>query len=89
VKLAATAGLFVPISDGDLDQFQVVVDGPDRIKAPVAAGQKMGVVRVLYKKAEIGAIDLIAAENIEKVSLVKGIWLFVLDFVNFFGGGFS
>ena len=89
VKLAAISGLFVPVSDGDLDQFQVVVDGPDRIKAPIAVGQKIGEVRVLYKMAEIGAIDLIAAENIERVSFVKGIWFFVLDFVNVFSRAFS
>jgi serine-type D-Ala-D-Ala carboxypeptidase (penicillin-binding protein 5/6) len=89
VKLAAISGVFVPVSDGDLDQFQVIVDRPDRIRAPIAAGQKIGVVRVLYKKAEIRAIDLIAAENIDRVSLFKGIWLFVLDFVTFFSQGLS
>jgi len=88
LKLVAVSDLLVPVSDGDLDQFQVVVDGPDIIKAPIAVGQKVGVVRVLYKRTEIGKIDLIATENIE-ISYFKVIWFLALSFVNFFSHGFS
>jgi len=67
IKLAPVSNLVVPVSGGDLDHFQLVADGPDRIEAPIAEWQKIGVVRVLYKTGEIGNIDLIAAENIERV----------------------
>ena len=66
VKLVAAAELRVPVSDGEREQFQVVPEVPTSLEAPIAAGQKLGVARVLYRGAEITKIDLIAAENIEK-----------------------
>ena len=66
VKLVAASALLVPVSDGDREQFQVVAEGPNSIDAPIAVGQKLGIARVLYKGAEIGKVDLIATENIEK-----------------------
>ena len=89
VKLAAVSDLFIPVSDGDRDQFRVVIEGPDRIEAPIEAGQKLGVVRVLYQRTEIGKIDLIATENIERKSFFKEIWSLALSVVNFFSRGFS
>ena len=66
VQLVAAAELRVPVSDGEREQFQVVPEVPASFEAPIAAGQKLGVARVLYRGAEITKIDLIAAENIEK-----------------------
>ncbi len=66
VQLVAASELRVPVSDGGREQFQVVPEVPASLEAPIAAGQKLGVARVLYKGAEITKIDLIAVENIEK-----------------------
>ena len=76
VKLAAVSSLLVPVSDGDLDQFQVVTEVPNSVEAPIAVGQKLGVARVLYKGNEIAKIDLIATEAIEREYYFKAI-LFV------------
>ena len=75
VKLVPVSNLAVPVSAGDLDQIQLVADGPDRVQAPIAEGQKIGVVRVLYKTNEIGNIDLVAAETIERASWLKRLGL--------------
>ncbi|MHC1761621.1 MAG: D-alanyl-D-alanine carboxypeptidase family protein [Negativicutes bacterium] len=81
VKLVAASDLRVPVSDGDREQFQVVPEAPNSIEAPIAAGQKLGVARVLYKGAEIGKIDLIATENIEKEYYFKVIGFLTLSIV--------
>jgi len=89
VKLVAVSDLLVPVSDEDLDQFEVVVEGSNKIEAPIAVGQKLGIARVLYKNKEIGAIDLIATENIEKKSFFKEIVFLAQSVVHFFSRGFS
>jgi len=89
VKLVAVSDMLVPVSDGDLDQFEVVVEGSNKIEAPIEVGQKLGVARVLYKNKEIGEIDLIATENIEKKSFFKEIVFLAQSVVNFFSRGFS
>jgi D-alanyl-D-alanine carboxypeptidase (penicillin-binding protein 5/6) len=89
VQLAAVSDFLVPVSDGDLDQFEVVVDAPNRLDAPVAVGQTVGIARVLYKKSEIGTIDLVATEDIERKTFLEGVLGFALSVVNFLGHGFS
>ena len=37
-------------------------------------GQKVGVVRMLFKETEIAAIDLIAADSSERKSLWSLVW---------------
>ena len=82
VKLAADANLLVPVSDGDLANFKIVADVPDRIEAPVTTGQTLGVARVLYQGAEMGKVNLIATESIERdYSPVKMIGFFALTVV--------
>ena len=89
VKLAASSDLYIPVSDGDRDQFRVIIEGLDTVEAPIKMGQKLGAVRILYKKNEIGKIDLIATENIPKKSFFTEIWSLALSVVNFFSRGFS
>ena len=66
VKLAAAANLLVPVSDGDLGNFKIVADVPDKIAAPVQTGQTIGVARILYQGTEMGKVDLIATDSIER-----------------------
>jgi len=69
VKLVASNDLVVPVSENDKDEFSTVVDAPNKIEAPVAKGQKIGVVRVLYQNEEVSTTDLLADEDIERKSL--------------------
>ncbi len=66
VQLAAASNLIVPVSDDDLGKFQIVVDVPDKIAAPVQAGQTVGTARILYRGSEMGKVGLIATTTVER-----------------------
>ena len=66
VQLAAATNLIAPVSDNDLGKFQIVADVPDKIAAPVNAGQTVGKARILYQGSEMGKVDLIATTTIER-----------------------
>mgnify|MGYP000989351143 CR=1 FL=1 len=74
VRLEATAKVTVPNFFDDSDGFTTVIDIPDRLEAPVSAGQKIGEVKIIYKNREINQVDLVAAESVDRKSLLGTIW---------------
>jgi D-alanyl-D-alanine carboxypeptidase (penicillin-binding protein 5/6) len=60
--------------DGGVNDYQTVVDLPDRVEAPIQRGQKVGTVRTLYQNKEIAVTDLIAADASEKKSIFSWVW---------------
>ncbi|MDU4962113.1 MAG: D-alanyl-D-alanine carboxypeptidase family protein [Sporomusaceae bacterium] len=75
IPLAVNGSLSVPAFAGEgFSDYQTVIDVPDRLEAPVRRGQKVGVVRMLFKETEIAAIDLIAADSSERKSLWSLVW---------------
>jgi len=69
VKLVTNTAVVVPVSEEDIGEFTTVVDTPSKIEAPVIKGQKVGILRVLYKDKEITTVDLVADDDIERKSL--------------------
>ena len=61
--------IVVPVSRSSRDALQIIVDVAKNIYAPVAAGQSVGVVKVLYHNREVAASELILTESIEQKSL--------------------
>ncbi|MPN29378.1 hypothetical protein SDC9_176831 [bioreactor metagenome] len=75
--------MIVPISSDDKEQFRTIIDAPAKIEAPVVAGQKLGVARILYKDTEIGTVDLIATETVERKTFFGMLWGSVWNFFTF------
>jgi D-alanyl-D-alanine carboxypeptidase (penicillin-binding protein 5/6) len=83
VKLITNDNMIVPISSDDKEQFRTIIDAPAKIEAPVVAGQKLGVARILYKDTEIGTVDLIATETVERKTFFGMLWGSVWNFFTF------
>lgn len=83
VKLITSDNMIVPISSDDKEQFRTIIDAPAKIEAPVVVGQKLGVARILYKDTEIGTVDLIATETVERKTFFGMLWGSVWNFFTF------
>lgn len=83
VKLITNDNMIVPISSDDKEQFRTIIDAPAKIEAPVVAGQKLGVARILYNDTEIGTVDLIATETVERKTFFGMLWGSVWSFFTF------
>lgn len=69
LALAEDAALVV---DADkIDLVTVAIDRPDKVKAPVYQGQKIGTLYILVEDQPQKSIDLIAQTNIEEKSIVR------------------
>ena len=55
----------VPV-DFDLEQAELRVELAESVEAPVAAGQKVGTVTLVYEGEEYGTLDMVAADSVER-----------------------
>jgi D-alanyl-D-alanine carboxypeptidase (penicillin-binding protein 5/6) len=83
VKLVTSNNIVVPVSADDKDQFRTVIEAPNKIEAPITAGQKLGVARVMYKDKEIGTVDLVATDTVERKSFFGMLWGSVWSFFTY------
>ncbi|MEL7632372.1 MULTISPECIES: D-alanyl-D-alanine carboxypeptidase family protein [Sporomusa] len=83
VKLMATDDIILPVADNEFDKFTTVIDAPDKVAAPVAAGQKLGTVTVMYDNVAVASTELVADRTVERKSFFKLIWGSVVGFVTF------
>ncbi|MDT8901116.1 D-alanyl-D-alanine carboxypeptidase family protein [Anaeroselena agilis] len=83
VRLVAASALSVPALAGDREGFSTVIEAPDRIDAPVVAGQKLGTVKTFYRNTEIASVDLLATEQIERKSFFSLLWGSLWSFFTF------
>ncbi|EAX46582.1 Serine-type D-Ala-D-Ala carboxypeptidase [Thermosinus carboxydivorans Nor1] len=83
VRLVTKASSIVPVSADDKDQFRTVVEAPAKLEAPVVAGQKVGVVKTFYRDKEIAAVDLVAADSVERKSFFGLLWGSLWSFFTF------
>ncbi len=88
IKLVAAGTVVVPAADGDREGFSTVVVAPDRVEAPVKAGQKIGAIKTLYRNTEVSSVDLVAAEPAERKTFFGLLWsslwnVFTFIFKNF------
>ncbi|VBB07971.1 peptidase s11 d-alanyl-d-alanine carboxypeptidase a [Lucifera butyrica] len=89
LSLAADASLTVPVSDGDKDQYHTVIEAPEHIAAPVTAGEKIGVVKTMYKDREVASTDLVATRSVEKKSFFNLFWGSLWSVLTFFIRNFA
>lgn len=74
VPLYAQSSIAIPMTEDNQGDFTTVIDVPDKLSAPLAQGQAVGRVKVLYQNQEVGSTDLIVQTAIEKKSLFKSLW---------------
>ena len=76
VPLVATKDVHVLVKKGEEKKVQVEVDVPDRVSAPVKAGQVVGDIVVKFDGAEVGKSQAAAAQDVGQASLWKRWWPF-------------
>lgn len=66
LALEAEEDIIVPVRKGEKLQLKTQVDCPDRVEAPIKAGEKLGTVFVIDDGGErIAAAGLVAADDVE------------------------
>lgn len=83
LRLVTSRDISVPISEDDKDNFHTVIEAPAKVDAPIIAGQKLGQVKTLYKNTEIAAVDLVAAESVERKTFFGMLWGSLWNFFTF------
>jgi D-alanyl-D-alanine carboxypeptidase (penicillin-binding protein 5/6) len=76
VPLVATKNVHVLVKRGEEKKVQVEVDVPDRVSAPVKAGQVVGDIVVKLDGTEVGKAQAAAAQDVAQASLWKRWWPF-------------
>ncbi|MBC8015981.1 MAG: D-alanyl-D-alanine carboxypeptidase [Sporomusaceae bacterium] len=61
--------LFVPITQSNRDEFQIVVKVSETVSAPVTAGQKVGVVKIMYHGKEVASSDVVVTTSVKHNSI--------------------
>jgi len=78
VPLVATGDVRVLIKKGEEKKVQIEINVPDRVPAPVKAGQVVGEIVVKFDGAEVGKTSAAAAQDVAQASLWKRWWPFCL-----------
>ena len=76
VPLVATGDVRVLVKKGEEKKVQVEINVPDRVPAPVKAGQVVGEIVVKFDGAEVGKTSAAAAQDVAQASLWKRWWPF-------------
>jgi serine-type D-Ala-D-Ala carboxypeptidase (penicillin-binding protein 5/6) len=76
VAAVPAADVKVFIKRGEEKKVQVEVNIPDRVSAPVKAGQVVGEIVVKMDGAEVGKTQATAAQDVAQASLMKRWWPF-------------
>ncbi len=63
------------LSNDESDGITTKISLPKEMKAPIAVGQKIGTAEVLLNGKQIGSIDIIAENAVEKFTFLKAITL--------------
>lgn len=74
VRLVTSSSISVPVADDEKGEITTVVDAPAKLEAPITQGQKLGVVKTIYKNTEVASVDLVAADTVERKSFFGTIW---------------
>ncbi|WP_371370830.1 D-alanyl-D-alanine carboxypeptidase family protein [Sporomusa aerivorans] len=83
ISLVALQDIVLPIAENERDTFTTVIDAPNKINAPVVAGQKLGIVKIMHNNVEVARTDLVADQGVERKSFFGLLWGSVWGFVNY------
>ena len=74
VNVVANEDVLLPIINNEQEAYNIVVEVPPTVKAPIKKGEKVGSINVFYGDKSIEQIDLLANENVEKKSFILTIF---------------
>ena len=83
VEVAVAEDVVLPVSSGDREEFSTILNVPQKCSAPLAAGQPVGSIKLLYQGRTYGAVDLVAAQPVERKSLFTKLWASLWNAVAF------
>lgn len=86
VQAVISDSLVVPITPRNRDKFRTIVEISKTIRAPVASGQKVGVVKVMYHDKEVASSDVVLTESVQRKSIFAMIKDFFAKLFNDFAG---
>ena len=61
--------LSIPVTQSNRDEFQTVIEISKIVSAPITAGEKIGVVKVMYHDKEVASTDVVVTESVNSKSL--------------------
>jgi len=62
--------------DFDEEKLEIIPSVPDVMDAPIAAGDKLGIARLVYDGKELGEVDVVATEDVD-----RSFFLYVWDLI--------
>lgn len=86
LSLGVAEGIQLTIPRGDEAALTAEVLVPEGLKAPISAGQEIGLIKVLYRGDVVHETQLVAQHDIEQAGFFGRLWDRVkLFFINIFG----
>ena len=74
VKVGVTQPLLVSTPRGKYEHLKATIDLPKSLQAPIAKGQRIGTVKVLFDGKLIAQAPLVAQEAVEEAGVFKRLW---------------
>ena len=65
IQPSGSVDLTMP-DDYDPDRAELKIDLPESVEAPISAGQKVGTLTLVYDGEELGSLDLVAMDDVER-----------------------
>ena len=69
IELKPENDFFYIIKKGELGEISTRIELPEKLKASISKGEIVGSIKILNDGAEIGSVNIVANENIEKQNL--------------------
>jgi len=83
LQLALADDVTFPVSSDDREQFSTVIEAPAKVLPPIGVGQKIGLLKVLYKGQEFTAVDLVANQAVERKTFFGKLWTSLWNVLTF------
>lgn len=74
VKVGVSQPLLVSTPRGKYEQLKATMDLPKSLEAPIAKGQRIGTVKVMFEGKLIAQAPLVAVEAVEEGGFFKRLW---------------
>ena len=78
IKLGTEEDIWLTVPRGTADDIQTDLEFPELLMAPIAAGEKVGTIRLTLNGDTIATKPLIALENVEEGGIFKRLWHWLL-----------
>ena len=84
IKLGVGEDIWITIPRGAQKEVKAQLDFPSELRAPIAAGEQVGTVKLVLDDEVLQETPLISLENAEEAGLFKRLWHHILLFVTGF-----